>query len=236
MRKVGRNFDTFGSAGGFESLCGRFPAKGSTVIGVHPSGNSDAVCLRHSGQRTALLEPAANHTVGVFVAAALAAGERMTVVAVCAPVASWGVFQAVGVRELHAVIHGNALEDMPEVRAALKVIQHGHHGGGILTRNFEDQFHASQTLRHDNDRFANTLLFAHNAIHLPMAKGGALRDNLRTLLNTGTMSGRLFLLVLLPGMLTDAMLRQIRGACIQQATPEVAVNSILAEIAKIRGA
>ena len=88
MRKVWGNFDALGSAGVFECLCGRFPAQGSTVVGVHPPGECGAVCLRYSGQRMALLEPAAYHAVGVLVAATLTAGEGMAVVTVCTAAAN----------------------------------------------------------------------------------------------------------------------------------------------------
>ena len=240
MRKIWRNFDTLGSTGDFKGFRGRFPAQRSTVICVHPAGYSSAILLRHSGKRTTFLEPATNHAVSILVAAALTAGEWMAVVAVCPAAASWGMLQTLTVGELYAVVHGDALENMPEVRAALQVIQHGHHGSSILTRDFEDQFHARQPFRHDNDGFTLPLFLAYDAIHLPMAESGTIRNDLRSMLNTGTISGllliRIISRILLPRVLTDTMLRKIGGPRIQQAAPEIPVDRILAEIAQIRAA
>ena len=160
----------------------------------------------------------------------------MAVVTVCTSAASWGVLQAVTVGELRAIVHGDALEDMPEVRPALKVIQNSHHGGAVFPRDFEDQFQACHALRHDDDRFTLTPCFANDAIHLPMTKGGAARDDRRALLYACTVPGRFLLAAILPRVLPDTMLREIRGTGIQQATPEVAVDGILTEIAKIRAA
>lgn len=236
MRKIGRNIDTFGSTGVLKGLCGRFPAQGSPVVGVHPSGNSGAVCLRYRCQRAAFLEPAAYHTVGVLVAAALTAGERMAVVAVCTAATSWGVLQTVTVGELRAVVHGDALEDIPEVRPALKVIQNGYHGGTILPGDFEDQLQARHTFGHDDDGFTLTLCFANDTIHLPMTHGGAVGDDRRALLYACAVPGRFLLAAILPRVLPDTMLREIRGTGIQQAATEVTVDGILTEIAEIRAA
>lgn len=184
----------------------------------------------------ALLEPAAYHAVGVLVAAALTAGKRMTVVAACTTTASWGMFQAVTVGELRAVIHGDALEDAPEVRPALQVIQDGYHGGAVLPRDFENQLQAGHAFGHDDDGLTLPLYFADDTIHLPVAYGGAVGDDLRAQLYACAVPGRFLLSVILPGVLTNTMFREIRGPRIQQAAPEVAVDGILAEIAEIRAA
>lgn len=236
MRKIGGNVDTLGSTGVFECLCGRFPAQGSTVVGVHPAGYSGTICLRYSGQGMTFLEPAAYHTVGVLVAATLTAGERVAVVAVCTAAASWGMFQAVAVRELRAVVHGDTLEDMPEVRPALQVIQDGYHGGAVLPWDFEDQLQAGHAFGHDDDGLTLPLYFAYDTVHLPVAYGGAVGDDPRAQLYACAVPGRFLLSVILPRVLTDTVFREIRGPRIQQAAPEVAVDGILTEIAEIRAA
>ena len=236
MRKIGGNVDTFGSTDVLKGFCGRFPAQGSPVVGVHPPGNSGAVCLRYRGQRAAFLEPAAYHTVGVLVAATLTAGERMAVVAVCTAATSWGVLQTVTVGELGAVVHGDALEDVTEVRPALKEIQNSHHGGAVLSGNFEDQLQTCHAFSHDDNGLTLPLLSAYDTIHLPMTEGGAARDDRWALLYACTVPGRFLLAAIFPRMLPDTMFREIRGTGIQQAAPEVAVDGILTEIAEIRAA
>ena len=93
-------FNTFGGTDVEEGICGCFPAKGSPVVCVHPPGNGGPVSLCYGGQRATFLEPAAYHAVGILVAATFATGEWMTIVAVGATAASWGVFQTVAVGEL----------------------------------------------------------------------------------------------------------------------------------------
>jgi len=129
------------------------------------------------------------------------------------------MLQTLTVRELNTVVHSDTLEDTPEIRTALKMIQHSYHRGGILTRDFEDQFSARQAFRHDNYGFTLSLLSAYDTVHFPVAEGGAIRDDLRSMLNAGTISGLLLIpiviVIFLPRMLTDTMLREIRGTRIQ---------------------
>ena len=122
---------------------------------------------------------------------------------------------------------------MAEVRPALKAIQNSYDRSGVLARDFEYQFHARHALRHDNNGLILPLLFAYNAVHFPVSEGGSVRDNLRPVLYTGAMNRRLSGNSPFPWVLSDTVFREIRGACIQQAATEVAIDSILAEIAEI---
>ena len=146
------------------------------------------------------------------------------------------MFQAVTVGELRAVIHGDALEDAPEVRPALQMIQDGYHGGAVLPRDFEDQLQAGHAFGHDDDGLTLPLYFAYDTVHLPVAYGGAVGYDPWAQLYACAVPGRFLLNVILPGVLTNTVFREIRGPRIQQAAPEIAVNGILAEIAEIRAA
>lgn len=137
------------------------------------------------------------------------------------------------VGELRAVVHSNALKDMAEVRPALKVIQNSYDRSRVLARDFEYQLHARHALHHDNDGLTLSLLFAYDAVHLPVAEGRTVGDDLWPVLYTGAMNRRFSGDSPFPWVLSDTVFREIRGARIQQAAPKIAIDGILAEIAKI---